>query len=399
MNTNRWLRRAALAALIFSLFSRIACAGIADMEDLEDFDPADVDLTPIAGPFEFPSSMALLPDGSVLISERAGRLRLATPEATIHDIGGLPTILAIHHAGLIDIALDPDFAKNRLVYFSYSHGTELSSTIRVSRAVLDRRTFRLRRSRVIFESTPATGVEHLGGRMVVTADGYLFLTLGDRQERDRAQNLGDTSGSIIRIRTDGSVPPDNPFADSPSALSEIWSFGHRNPQGLALDPETGELWSHEHGALGGDEFNRIVRGTNYGWPIVTYGVEYSGDTIGEGVEREGLESPLHYWTPSDVAPSGLAVDTSGNSKHFWLGTLVGQSLVRLEWQNDRIVRETRLLKSKLGRIRDVRIGVDGHLYLAVDHPEAALYRVNLTQLNRLLEVHPRKRSAEETAPQ
>lgn len=332
----------------------------------------------LAAPFEFPSSLSLLPDGRALVTERAGRLWLVGLMSEPVEIRGLPQVLSRDHAGLIDVAVDGCFGQNGLIYFSYSHGDETASTIRVMRARLDLERLVLEDQKVIFESTPATSFQHLGGRMVITDDGYLFLSIGDRQERDRAQDLADHAGSIIRIRTDGSIPAENPFVSVDGARPEIWSFGHRNPQGLAIDVRTGRLWAHEHGAKGGDELNLIVAGGNYGWPLVSYGVEYDGEPIGEGVAREGLEQPLHYWEP-DVAPAGLAVDSEDGVTTLWLGTLVGQSLVRLDIQERRVLREVRLLRNFLGRIRDVRLGPEGWLYLITDNPQGGLFRVQVAR--------------------
>jgi glucose/arabinose dehydrogenase len=332
-------------------------------------------VVPVTGPFEFPSSIAFLPDGSILITERPGALKVIEANSRVHAIGGLPPMLVVSHAGLICAVPDPAFAANQTVYLSYVHGTEAASTLRVLRARVDLTNYELADHKVIFESTPSNRVEHLGGRMLVTDDGYLFLTLGDRQEAQRAQDLTGYAGSIIRIHTDGSIPRDNPFVSVLGARPEIWSYGHRNPQGLALDPLTGHLWSHEHGAMGGDELNLILPGRNYGWPVITYGTEYSGDPIGEGVEKDGLEQPVYYWLP-DVAPSGLAVETRGDITTFWVGTLVGQALIRLEMKESRIISERRFLQGEVGRIRDVSLAVDGHLYLATDAPEGAFYRLD-----------------------
>jgi aldose sugar dehydrogenase len=343
--------------------------------------------TPVSEPLEFPSSFAFLPDGESLVSERSGLLKLVHANGSSRPIEGVPPMLVLAHAGLICVAADPGFAANRTVYLSYVHGTETASTIRVMRARLDPLRYALIEQKVIFESTPSSRVEHLGGRILVTEDGYLFLTLGDRQEPDRAQDLTDYAGSIIRIRTDGSIPPDNPFVSVFGARPEIWSYGHRNPQGLALDPATGKLWAHEHGAMGGDELNLILPGRNYGWPIITYGTEYSGEPIGEGVEKEGLEQPVYYWLP-DIAPSGLAVETKGHVTTFWIGTLVGQALIRLQMKEGGIVSERRFLQNEVGRIRDVSLAVDGHLYLATDAPEGGFYRVDALESTAVTEAPP-----------
>lgn len=341
----------------------------------------EIEVIRISDPFEFPSSITLLPDDSVLVTERPGRLWLVRPGMAAKEIQGVPPVLSRDHAGLLDAALDAGFRVNRIVYLSYSHGSGETSTIRVMRARLDLTAFTLDDEEVIFESTAASSFEHLGGRLVITDDGYLFLSIGDRQDRARAQDLGDHAGSIIRIRTDGAIPSGNPFISVPGARPEIWSYGHRNPQGLALDLGTGRLWAHEHGPMGGDKLNLIVAGGNYGWPIVTYGIEYSGEPIAESTEREGMEQPLYYWVP-DIAPSGLTVESLDGVTTFWLGTLVGQSLVRLDMPADRNIREQRFLRQAIGRIRDVRLGSDGHLYLVTDSPQGGLYQLDVSRTGR-----------------
>jgi glucose/arabinose dehydrogenase len=213
-----------------------------------------------------------------------------------------------------------------------------------------------------------------GGRLVVTKDGHLYLTVGDRWQHRHAQDLSNHEGKIVRIRTDGSIPSDNPFASVAGAKPEIWSYGHRNQLGLAQDG-TGRLWSHENGPRGGDEVNLILPGRNYGWPVISHGVHYSGEPVGEGTEKEGMEQPIHHWSPS-IAPSGLALEGSGRRMIFWIGALAAQSLVRLEVEDGRVVGEQRLLEGVLGRIRDVRIGPDGILYVVTDDPEGALYRLD-----------------------
>ena len=329
----------------------------------------------IAGPFVFPSSIAFLPCGSMLVAERRGRLYFVEPGSAARQLTGIPPVVYAGHGGLLDIAVDPDFAANADVYLSYAHGTVDSSALRVARAQLDLRNGTLKDLQVIFESAPpATGPELLGGRMALTLDGHLFLTLGDRQEAWRAQDPSDHTGSIVRIRTDGSVPEDNQFTLHPGMRPEIGSYGHRNPQGLALDHRTGRLWSHEHGPKGGDELNVIIRGRNYGWPIISHGTNYSGTPIGEGTAKEGMEQPVRHWTPA-IAPSGLALEFTAAGTALWISALVGQSLMRLEMDDGRIIGERHLLRGALGRIRDVRVGPDGRVHFVTDHPEGALYRL------------------------
>lgn len=342
---------------------------------LEPDGPAELVANKIAGPFEFPWSFAFLSDNSMLLTERPGRLRHISPEGVVREVSGLPPILNKGLAGLLDVVADPKFSENGIVYLSYVHGTELSSAVRVLKAKFDQAIGTLIDRQVIFESTPASSMEQLGGRIAVTGDGYLFLTIGDRWKPELAQDLSDHAGSIIRIRTDGTIPENNPFVSFPGARHEIWSYGHRNPQGLAFDPRTGQLWSHEHGPLGGDELNLIVAGHNYGWPVISHGLDYSGKPIGVGTAKEGMEQPVHHWTPA-IAPSGLAIESyEDGAIVLWIGALAGQSLIRLELTEGGLQREQRLLNDQLGRIRDVRVGPDGILYLITDSPEGALYRL------------------------
>ncbi len=330
----------------------------------------------IGGAFEYPWSIAFLPDHSLLLTERPGRLNHVRQDGTVREIAGLPPMLTSGLAGLLDVAVDPGFARNRLIYFAYVSGSEERSGVRVMRARLSRDGTRLIAKTVIFESSAAERTEQYGGRLALTGDGYLFLTLGDRWKADHAQRLDDTLGTVVRIRTDGSVPSDNPFRDHDGARPEIWSYGHRVSQGLAFDERRGNLYAVEHGPMGGDELNLILPGRNYGWPVITHGIGYDGKPVGEGKAKDGMEQPFHVLgEPPAPAPSGLAVDGSGPSPVFWIGTLAGQALLRLDRHEERW-RETRFLHEQLGRIRDVRMGPDGLLYLITDDAEGALYRLD-----------------------
>ena len=330
----------------------------------------------IGGPFEFPWSMAFLPDRSLLLTERPGRLQHIRPDGIAREIQGLPPMYSAGLAGLLDVAVDPDFARNRLIYFSYVYGSAKYSRIRVMRAQISRDDSRLIGKAVIFESTGAEKDEQYGGRLVVTREGYLFLTVGDRWEQGRAQRLDDHLGTVVRIRTDGSVPTDNPFHGRNDAKPEIWSYGHRVSQGLAFDEERGDLYAVEHGPMGGDELNRIERGRNYGWPVISHGIGYDGTTMPGGQAEDGMEQPAHVFRePPAQAPSGLAVDGAGAAPILWVGTLAGQALLRLD-RDAEGWRETRLLHEELGRIRDVRIGPDGLVYVITDDAEGALYRLD-----------------------
>lgn len=322
--------------------------------------------------FELPWSLASLPDGSFLVTERPGRLQHVRFGSEVHEVSGTPTVLHDKHGGLLDIAIDPNFAENRIVYMSYLHGALDASSMRVMKARYDLQNETLTDQQVIFEGTPGPKTDQIGGRIALTDDGYLFLTLGDRWDRAMPQDLSTHSGTIVRIKTDGSVPEDNPFRARVDAKNEIWSYGHRNPQGLALDRATGQLWEIEHGPRGGDELNIIQRGRNYGWPLATYGTEDDDSPIG-AKEVPGTEQPIHYWLPLSIAPSGLAVETTASGTTVWIGSLGRQMVVRLTLGGNCVVAEKHYLKGQLGRIRDIRIDPYGNVYIL---PEGgALYRL------------------------
>jgi glucose/arabinose dehydrogenase len=335
---------------------------------------------------EHPWGVAFLPtferDGRVLVSERAGRLRLIDTRSggTGTVLEGLPSVDARGQGGLLDVALHPQFADNQLVYWSYAEPAPAGgNSTAVAHGRLD--GTRLRDVQVIFRQAPKfASTYHFGSRLVFARDGRLFVTLGDRSSRrDDAQVLSNHHGKIVRIEADGRVPHDNPFVETAGARPEIWSYGHRNVQGAALHPATGELWTHEHGPQGGDEVNVAEAGKNYGWPVITYGAEYgSGRRIGEGTHKAGMEQPLTHWVPS-IAPSGMAFVT-GNRYPAWRGNLMvgalrGQMLVRLQLDGRKVVRQERLLTDLGERIRDVRQGPDGWLYLLTDSDNGKLLRL------------------------
>jgi glucose/arabinose dehydrogenase len=331
---------------------------------------------------DHPWSLAFLPDGRMLVSERGGRLRLVAADGTLDPmpLAGLPrNVTASGQGGLMDVALHPDFANNRLVYLAYAGsgdgglGTELARGRLEGGGLAD--------MQVLFRALPKSGGgRHFGGRVVFDGKGHVFLTLGDRGDRPRAQKLDDHAGSVIRLNEDGSVPRDNPFVGKRGARAEIFSYGNRNVQGAGMHPQSGELWAHEHGPQGGDEVNVIRSGSNYGWPVITYGVNYGlGTSIGEGTHKEGMAQPLHYWDPS-IAPSGMAFYT-GEAFPGWKGSLlVGalkyRLLVRLELDGERVVSEERMLEDRIGRIRDVRVGPDGRVYLLTDHGDGIIARLD-----------------------
>jgi glucose/arabinose dehydrogenase len=325
----------------------------------------------VAVGFQAFSGLAVLPDGRILTGERPnGRLSVVNPETGARSVvHGVPRV---HHpggAGLIDLRPDPDFTTNHLLYYSYSLPGERGSTLAVERARLEGDS--LLEARRVFTAMPwSDSSDHYGGRLVRSGE-YLFISLGDREERDRAQDLRQDYGKILRLFADGRVPPDNPLVGRTDSRPEIWSYGHRNPQGLALRPGTQELWEHEHGPMGGDEINLIRPGLNYGWPTVTYGTEYDGREINGGRNRqEGLEQPVYFYRPS-IAPSGMSFYT-GAAFPGWRGNLFlggmsrGGHLNRLILDGTRVLREERLLTGRKWRTRQVVEGPDGFLYLGVD---------------------------------
>jgi len=327
-----------------------------------------------------PWSLAFLPDGRLLVTERGGRLRMIDARGRLdpRPIAGLPEIRQHGQGGLLDVVPHPDFAHNRLVYFSFAEPGAGGVGTAVARGRLE--DHRLSQVEVIYRMQRKTGArQHFGSRLVFDRDGHLFITQGDRGDRQRAQDLNDHAGSLIRLNDDGSVPDDNPFVGRADVKPEIFSYGHRNMQGAALNPSNGALWIHEHGPQGGDEINIPEAGRNYGWPVITYGVNYGlGTAIGEGTHKAGMEQPIYYWVPS-IAPSGMAF-YDGAPFPAWKGDLFVGSLkfgllVRLELDGNRITHEERLLGNRFGRIRDVRQGPDGLIYLLTDEDNGQLIRL------------------------
>jgi glucose/arabinose dehydrogenase len=325
-----------------------------------------------------PWGLQFLPDGRMLVTERPGRMRIVTKDGTLlPPLKGVPEVHASGQAGLLDVALDRDFAQNRTLYFCFSYDSGGNAAVARARLASDSA---LDDVKVIFRQQGPGGRNNHGCRIAQASDGNLFVTLGDHfGPRDEAQNLGVDNGKIVRIAPDGSIPNDNPFVGRSGARPEIWSYGHRNPQGLAFNPVSGKLWEQEHGPRGGDEVNIIGKGKNYGWPVIGYGIDYSGAKIHESTHKEGMEQPIKYWVPS-IAPSGMAFYTADLIPKWkgslFVGALAGQMLVRLSLDGERVTGEERLLRDLGERIRDVRQGPDGALYLLTDNANGRILRLS-----------------------
>jgi glucose/arabinose dehydrogenase len=333
----------------------------------------------VVGGLVHPWALAFLPDGRMLVTERPGRMRIVTADGKLSaPLAGVPRVFASGQGGLHDVILDRDFAGNSTIYFCYADRGEDGAQTAMARAKLAGE--RLDEVKRIFRQVgPPSGGNHFGCRIVQAADGHLFLTLGDHfGPREEAQNLGNHLGKIVRVAPDGSAPPDNPFVGRSDAKPEIWSYGHRNSQGAALHPQTGQLWMHEHGARGGDEVNVIEKGKNYGWPVIGYGVDYSGAKIHESTSKPGMEQPVKYWVPS-IAPSGMAF-YQGDRFPTWrgslfVGALASRLVSRLTLDGDKVTGEERILGDLRERIRDVRAGPDGALYLVTDNSAGRVLKV------------------------
>ena len=331
----------------------------------------------VAQGLSHPWSLAFLPDGRMLVTERPGRMRIVGRDGKLSQpLSGVPGVVARGQAGLLDVALDRDFATNSTIYFCFNFDN--GGNAAVARARLANDTT-LDEVKIIFRQQGPGGSNNHGCRIAQAPDKNLFITLGDHfGPRDEAQNLAVDNGKIARIGPNGEIPKDNPFVGKANARPEIWSYGHRNPQGLAFSPIDGKLWEQEHGPQGGDEINIVEKGKNYGWPVIGYGVDYGGAKIHESTHKAGMEQPLWHWTPS-IAPSGLAIYT-GDLFPSWKGNLFNgalkfQLLSRLEIKDGKVVKEERLLQGLNERIRDVRQGPDGALYLLTDNSAGRILRV------------------------
>ena len=343
------------------------------------------DVVTVARGLDTPWGLAFLPDGRMLVTEVAGRLRIVSASGELSaPVAGLPVVDARGQGGLLGLAVDPGFATNHLIYWSYAEPRGGQNNTAVARgALVDGVAPKVAGVEVIFHQGPSLGSQaHFGGRLVFARDGTLFVTMGDRSitpGRMQAQRLDGLLGKIARINRDGSVPADNPFVGRTGVRPEIWSYGHRNVQAAALHPDTGELWESEHGTRGGDEVNVARKGLDYGWPTIAYGIEYSGGAItGNITAKDGMEQPRYYWDPN-IAPSGMTFYTGqlfpGWRNNLFIGALAGTSLVRLTLDGDRIVGEERLLRDMGERIRDVVQGPDGALYLLTDSHEGQLLKL------------------------
>ncbi len=332
----------------------------------------------MAGPFAHPWAVAFLPGGEALVTERGGRLWWLGPDGARNEVAGVPEVRAVGQGGLLDVIAARDFAESREIFLSYSEPVGGESRTAVARARLGPDAGRLEDLAVIFRQQPAVDSSiHYGSRIVEAPDGTLWVTLGERGLEQQAQNPRSHLGKVVRITRDGAPAPDNPFLEG-VRYPEIWSMGHRNPQGAALDPETGALWTVAHGAKGGDEINKPEAGKNYGWPVISYGEHYSGAQIGVGTHKEGMEQPLYYWDPS-IAPSGMAI-YSGRLWPEWegdifVGALKFQLISRLEREGEEITGEERLFEGVYGRIRDVAEGPEGALWFLTDEDPGGLFRI------------------------
>ncbi|MHC0507672.1 PQQ-dependent sugar dehydrogenase [Achromobacter aegrifaciens] len=347
-------------------------------------EPASVParVTAVVGGLNHPWAMAFLPEGGVLITERPGNLRLLRiPGGLSKPLAGVPKVAAQGQGGLLDVALSPDFAQDRYVYLSYAEADGSKSGTAVGRGKLSADGSALEDFRVLFRQQPklSSGL-HYGSRLVFDGKGYLYISLGENNQRPTAQDLDKLQGKVVRLKADGSVPTDNPFVGQAGARPEIWSYGHRNPQGMALNPWSGQLWENEHGPRGGDEINLVQRGKNYGWPLATHGINYSGQPIPEAkaAELPGMEPPL-YWWPKSPAISGMAFYNADRfpawRNSVFIGALANQNLIRLTLDGDRVVAQEWLLTDRKQRIRDVRQGPDGYVYVLTDASPGELLRL------------------------
>ena len=335
----------------------------------------------VADRLNHPWGMTFLPDGAIMVSERnTGTIRIVEKNGTLlPPLAGLPKTYTSGQGGMLDVAIDPEFAINKLIYFSYAESGLGGAGTAVARGRLNRHRNSLSDVNVIFRQFPKTdGEVHFGSRIVFSPKGLLYITIGERGEREKTQNFTINRGQVVRINRDGSVPADNPFVGKSGYRPETWSVGHRNPQGAEKHPVTGKLWINEHGARGGDEINIPLPGRNYGWPIISYGVHYSGSKIGVGTHKNGMEQPIYFWDPS-IAPSGMAFYTGDRFAKWkgnaFIGALRSRLLVRLTLDGEKVISEERILGRLNERIRTVIDGPDGYLYILVDDELGKIVRI------------------------
>jgi len=360
----------------------LVAPALAQTPEVQSSEKAKFRVETVASGLENPWAIAFLPDGRKLVTERAGRLRILDQNGKLSEVAGVPDVFAVGQGGLLDVVLAPDFDKSRRIYFSYSEPRGAINGTAVAHARFSEAGGKARFEdvKVIFRMEPGRGGGfHFGSRLAFARDGNLFVTLGERNAMSPAQDLSGHLGKVIRIGPNGEVPKDNPFVNKEGVRPEIWSYGHRNPQGAAIHPTSGKLWVNEHGARGGDEINIPEAGKNYGWPIISFGRHYSGATIGEGNLKTGIEQPIHYWDPS-IGPSGMTFYT-GDAFPAWRGNLfVGslplRHLQRLEVNGEKIVKEERLLTGLKERIRDVRQAPDGTLWILTDARDGKVLRLS-----------------------
>jgi len=374
----------ARAALLTLLTTGVATVAAAETAPAKQFtaDGVPVKVEQLATGLENPWSVEALPDdGGYLVTERPGRLRLVKNGTLSEPIAGLPKISAGGQGGLLDLALDPKFSTNRTLYFTASIAGDGGRGTAVFSAVLAQDEKNLSAVKQLFAMNRFTGAgQHFGSRIAATDNGKLFFGIGDRGDGKRAQDRQDHAGAVLRINTDGSVPNDNPYATAKDALPELWSKGHRNPQGITIDTQTGTLYTVEHGARGGDEINIPAAGKNYGWPVITYGINYNGARIGEGTAKTGLEQPVHYWDPS-LAPGAIAVyrgtmfpEWNGD---FLVAALKFKLLSRLDRDADgKVTSEKPMIEDQYGRVRDVVVAADGAVLVVTDESNGALLRLS-----------------------
>lgn len=362
--------------LLTSSITLMSYRGTEEKNAKQKLSEADLKVDTVASGLKMPWATTFLPNGDLLVTERVGKLRLVKKGVLDpQDISGLPEILYKGQGGLLDVQLHPDYAKNGWIYISYSspkaegeEGDDGGANTGLIRAKL--KDHALTDVQKLFKALPnVKGGNHFGGRIVFDKKGYVFLSLGERGQKENSQNLGKDQGKVVRLHEDGKIPADNPFVKTPGARPEIWTYGHRNPQGMTIHPTTGVIWAHEHGPQGGDELNIVQKGKNYGWPLITFGIDYDNSIISKDTARAGMEQPVTYWKPS-IAPCGMTFVTSSQFKDWngdlIVGSLKFQYLQHLTVKGNKVTGRE-IIFDKLGRVRDVRQGPDGNLYVVLEN--------------------------------